>query len=317
MMSWRARIVALCVSVLLSTTLAQAEQTGGSGLALAPGLTFIEGITPGTTVALHERGLPLTVFNRGGQTLTAELLLSDYIPYSLSHFECGFEYIPDASWVSVTPAQRDIPAGEQQRGQVTVTIPDRPEHWNRHYVICVETGRPVRTALGATLRMQARILVETAAKDMTPTVGPRGALGVAPSRIVMQAGKDNTWSGAASVISGAEQEATYDVLTIGQVYPPQLADRHGRFFSTNVTAQTHSSWATCQPASFTLAPGAIQQLKYRAQITRQLNAKERVDEVFFIARRALPSTDPKHLREAAGQRYDRMELLRLSYTPTP
>jgi hypothetical protein len=239
------------------------------------------------------------------------------MPYSLSSFECGFEYLPDASWVSVAPAQLEIPAGEQRLGQVTLTIPDRPEHWNRHYVICVETGMPVRTALGASLRMQARILVETAAKDVAPTVGPRGALGVAPSRIVMQTGKDKTWSGTAKVISGAEQEATYDVLTIGQVYPPALADRHVRFFSSNVTAQTQSPWATCQPASFTLAPGAIQQLTCRTQTTRPLNAKERVDEVFFIARRAFATTEAKHIREAAGQRYDRMELVRLIYLTAP
>ncbi len=298
-------------------SLSAAEPSSGSGLAIAPGLAFVENVVPGKPLDLAVNGLPITVFNKSAGVLTAELVFSDYQPYSLASFECGYEYLPDKSWVTVTPLTQDIPGGEQRTGSVVLNIPDRPECWNRHYVVCVETGIPVRTALGATLRMQARILVETAAKDQPANVGLRGELGVTPSRISMVTGTDHSWSGNATVMSSANAEATYDVLSIGQVYPPALADRHSRFFGTNVTAQTARPWAAVEPSSFSLAAGATQRLTCTAKPERQPNGQERIDEVFFIARRALPTTDAKHCREVSGQRYDRMELLRLIYaTPT-
>jgi hypothetical protein len=307
------RLALLC-TVTVGVCLSAAESSGGSGLAIAPGLSLIENVIPGKPLDLAVNGLPITIFNKSAGVLTAELVFSDYQPYSLASFECGFEYLPDKSWVTVTPLTQDIPGGEQRTGSVVLNIPDRPECWNRHYVVCVETGVPVRTALGATLRMQARILVETAAKDQPANVGPRGELGVTPSRISMVTGTDQTWSGTTTVMSSANAEATYDVLSIGQVYPPALADRHSRFFGTNVTAQTVRPWAIIEPSSFSLAAGATQRLTCTAKPERQPNGQERIDEVFFIARRALPSADAKHCREVAGHRYDRMELVRLIYT---
>lgn len=308
--------LALTCWVTVGIGLSAADQASGSGLAIAPGLAFVENVVPGKSLDLAVSGLPITVFNKSAGVLTAELVFSDYQPYSLASFECGFEYLPDKSWVTVTPQTQDIPGGEKRIGSVVLTIPDRPECWNRHYVVCVETGVPVRTALGATLRMQARILVETAAKDQPANVGPRGELGVTPSRISMVTDSDRTWSGTATVMSAASVDATYDVLSIGQVYPPALADRHSRFFGTNVTAQTARPWAIIEPSSFTLTAGATQRLTCTAKSERQPNGQERIDEVFFIARRALPTADAKHCREVNGHSYDRMELLRLIYSTT-
>jgi hypothetical protein len=297
-------------------SLPAAEQPGGSGLAIAPGLAFVENVIPGKPIDFAASGLPITIYNRSAHMLPAELVFSDYIPYTLASFECGFEYLPDKTWVTVTPQLQDIPAGEQRRGSIVLNIPDRPEHWNRHYVVCVDTGVPMPYALGATLRMQARILVETAAKEQPANVGPRGELGLTPSRISMQKQNDTVWSGTTTVMSNASTQSEYDVLTIGQVYPPALADRHSRFFNSTSTAQITPAWTTIEPQSFTLAAGATQQLTCSAKPNRQPQGQERIDEVYFIARRALPTTEAKHCREVAGQRYDRMELLRLIY-PNP
>jgi hypothetical protein len=189
-------------------------------------------------------------------------------------------------------------------------IPDAPEHWNRHYVVYVEVGEGGKVALGATLRVRARLLIETAVRN-EDAAAPTTEIAVTPGRVSLTR-EQQGWRGQAK-IRNQGPSATFDVLTLSDIYPGALADRHQRFYPGHVNAIMNDALVTTDATQFTLASGESLTLFVNSLLGEPSDGKS-VDAVRFIARRAAPeATD---VREANGQRYDRIELLRIRHVPT-
>lgn len=294
--------------------LAVATSRAGEGMGIGPALVLIDDVRPGAVIDLGAKGLRYLVQNQGAVERVFALEIATPQAYSLKAFEAGYEPLPDASWLTLEHTTLTAPPRDTASSGLTLRIPDAPEHWNRHYVVYIEAGAGEKVALGATLRVRARLLIETAVRDddaapatsliaVTPgrvTMAPSGVSGVAAA---------GGWQGEATVRNQGPA-ATFDVLTLAELYPGALADRHPRYFPGHVAALADDGKVTVAVREFTLATGESQVLKLTTAAGVTPTDKP-LDAVRFIARRALGEGDD--VRVANGRRYDRIELLRLRH----
>ncbi len=295
-----------CRFVLL--TLLVSVVCAGEGMGISPALVLIDDVQPGAVIDLGAKGLRYAVHNQGGvdQAFTMEVVKP--LTYSLKAFEAGYEPLPVAAWLTLEQTTLTAPARGSASSGVTLSIPDTPEHWNRHYVIYVEVGVGNTVALGATLRVRARLLIETAVRD-DDAAPATSVIAVTPGRVGMTVTGQGGWEGQA-VVRNQGAPATFDVLTLAELYPGALADRHPRYFPGHVVALADDTRVTPDATEFTLATGERRVVKLTTAPGVTPGDKP-IDAVRFIARRA--AADATDVREAKGQRYDRIELLRLRH----
>jgi hypothetical protein len=288
--------------LLLTLTIA----TAGESLGISPAIALIDNVQPGAVIDLGAKGLRYAVHNQGGpeQSFVMEAVSP---PYSLKAFEAGFEPLPDASWLTLQEPNLTAPANGTAASGVTLRIPDAPEYWNRHYVVYVEVGVGKKVALGATLKVRARLLIETATRPADAAAATT-IIAITPGRIDMTTDAGKGWHGTATVRNQGPA-ATFDVLTMAMVYPDTMADRRSRFFPGYVTTLDEQQ-VSVDVSSFTLASG--EQRSVKVSTTSAVTVVDKpVDVVRFIGRRA--PVDATDVREVNGQRYDRIELLRLRH----
>jgi hypothetical protein len=282
---------------------------GGEGMGIGPALVLIDDVRPGEVIDLGAKGLRYSVQNQSAVEQLFNLEVVTPGAYSLKAFEAGYEPLPDASWLTLEQSSLTVPPKSLAASGVTLHIPDAPEYWNRHYVIYVEAGVGQKVALGATLRVRARLLIETAVQ--ANDAAPKGSvIVVTPGRIDLTPIASSGWQGQATVRNQGPQ-ATFDVLTLAAVYPAPVADRRPRFFPGHVVALPDEGQVSVDVTSFTLKTGEQQKLNVTSAAAAVVGDNP-VDAVRFIGRRAL-STAGDDVREVGGQRYDRIELLRLRH----
>lgn len=288
--------------LLLTLTMA----TAGESLGISPAIALIDNVQPGAVIDLGAKGLRYAVHNQGGpeQSFVMETVSP---PYSLKAFEAGFEPLPDAAWLTVQEPTLTAPANGTAASGVILRIPDAPEHWNRHYVVYVEVGVGKKVALGATLKVRARLLIETAtrAEDVAAATT---IIAITPGRIDMTVDPGKGWRGSATVRNQGPA-ATFDVLTMAMVYPDTIADRRARFFPGYVTAMDEQQ-VSVDVSSFTLANGEQRSVTV-STASAAMVADKPLDAVRFIGRRA--QAEATDVREVNGQRYDRIEMLRVRH----
>lgn len=289
----------------------------GGGLGISPGIVLIEDAPPGVKLDLGAQGLSIQVSNNGGTEEDFDLIAIVPGPDDIGSYEAGYEPLPDPSWVHLAHEVLKIPAHGSAHAGLTLDIPARAELANRHFMLYVEAGPKPTGALGAVLRVRARVLIETAADAHPGALEHAGGIALAPGRVEMVPHGDGAWSGEVEITNHADQPATYDLLTLRQAYGSGDEDRRARFFGAGQTGLTDQDWAVPDTASFTLAPGATRLLHLGAKPGRALTGGEQVDEVLFLARRAGPEVPAKQRRHLAGAEYARTELIRLRYSAPP
>lgn len=294
-----------CLALLFTAILAPA----GEGMGVGPALVLIDDVTPGAAIDLGKKGLRYIAQNQAGVEKILDMEAARPGNYSMKEYEPGYEPLPDASWLKLEYTSLTVPPRSELTSGLTIHIPDAPEHWNRHYVAYVELGEGGKMALGATLRVRARLLIETAVRDQD-TAGPTSLIAVTPGRVGLAHGPQG-WNGQAKVRNQGPP-ATFDVLTLADIYPGPGADRHRRYYPGQVSAITDDALVKTDVTEFTLASGESRILTVHSALG-EMPTDKAIDAVRFIARRAL--TDGTDVREAKGRRYDRMELLRLRHSP--
>lgn len=295
----------------LLLVLAAATMRAGEGMGIGPALVLIDDVRPGAVIDLGAKGLRYIAQNQSAAEKIFALEVVAPPVYSLKAFEAGYEPLPDASWLTLEHTSLTVPPKANGTTGLTLRIPDEPQYWNRHYVVYIEAGAGEKVALGATLRVRARLLIETAVRD--DEAAPANSLiAVTPGRVAMARGAAGGWQGQATVRNQGPA-ATFDVLTLAELYPGALADRHPRYFPGHAVALADDATVVVDVREFTLATGERQVLKLTtaAGVTPM---DKPIDAVRFIARRATGEGDD--VRVANGRRYDRIELLRLRHAPT-
>lgn len=292
--------------LLLAAGLARA----GEGMGVGPALVVIDDVTPGAVIDLGKKGLRYIAQNQGGVEKVLGFEITRPATYSIKEFEPGYEPLPDASWLTLEHTSLTVPPRSDGTSGVTIHIPDAPEYWNRHYVAYVEVGEGGKVALGATLRVRARLLIETAVRD-EDAAPPTSIIAVTPGRVSLTR-EQQGWRGQAK-IRNQGPPATFDVLTLAEIYPGAFADRHHRYYPGHVRAIADDALVKTDVTEFTLARGESRVLMVHSALGATPTDKA-IDAVRFIARRAI--AEAGDVREAKGRRYDRIELLRLRH-PVP
>jgi hypothetical protein len=293
------------LALLLTAVLAPA----GEGMGVGPALVLIDDVTPGAVIDLGKKGLRYIAQNQSEVEKILNMEISKPGTYSIKEFEPGYEPLPNASWLTLEQTSLTVPPRSDGTSGVTIHIPDAPEHWNRHYVAYVEVGEGGKVALGATLRVRARLLIETAVRD-EDAAAPTTEIAVTPGRISLIRDQQG-WRGQAKIRNQGPL-ATFDVLTLAEIYPGALADRHQRYYPGHVSAIADDALVKTDVTEFTLASGESRVVTVQSAL-RETPTEKSIDAVRFIARRA--PAEATNVREAKGRRYDRIELLRVRHSP--
>jgi hypothetical protein len=291
---------------------APAATAGESGLALGPALILVRDVPPGRSFTVHEAAkVRFQLTNNSDQQGDFEVVCSLPIDAGMRSHEIGYEAPPDASWFTLDKRVVTLAPHAQEDFDLRVAIPDLPEHHNRHWMIYIDAGRARQTGIGATLRLRARVMLETRVKEgIGEALSRTGPLGLDPSTVMMRS-SDGAWQGQVRLRNNTAQAAVYDLLRIDQAIPPDQADIRARYFDHAAMA-TRTPWGRPVEPSVTLAPGEERIVRFTAQVeAASLTAP--IEEVVFIARRAPEGADPQRCREFMKRLYDHAGLVRLRF----
>lgn len=313
------RLLPLVIAALIIGG-APSGTAGDAGLALGPALILVRDVPPGRSFTLHEAAkVRFRLTNNSDQAGDFEVVCSVPTDGGMRAHEIGYEAPPDPSWFTLDKRVITLAPGAHEEIDLRVDIPDRPELFNRHWMLYIDAGRVAHAGIGATLRLRARVMLETRVREgIGAALEHMGALGIDPGTVAMRR-VDGAWEGQARLRNNTTQPAVYDLLRMDQAIPDDQADKRARYFD-------HAAMATRMPLgrpaeeSLTLAPGEERVLRFTAAVDPAASTTAPIEEVVFIARRAPAQADPKLCRELAGRLYDHAGLVRLRFAapaPTP
>lgn len=312
-----------CVSLFAVLVISGVKTLEGgeakSGLAIGPSLLLIRNAPPGRAFTLKE--VAKTTFHVINYTTHAgDYVVTSAIPgpaENMHSFEAGYETPPTAAWFTLDKRVVHLGPKEQADVDLKFDIPDKPEFYNRFWIVYVEVtpATPSGQVVGTSLKLRARVMLETKVKiGIGEALSLTGPIGRDPGTMTMAAtGADNTWKGSTRVRNNTAQAATYDILPLDQVTPD--AAKRVRYFS-NPEFATRMIWNCPTETSITLAPGEERDVIFTAQPNQAITADKTIEEVVLIARRAAPGIDPAVPRDFNGKPYDIAGMVRLSY-PAP
>lgn len=320
----------ICLSLCLFSlgSLAAAE---GGGVGLGPALILVRDLVPGETIDIGAlSNIQHSLVNNTGKKVDLEIAVKRPDNYGFSQFECGYEPIDPRIILSLKregkeAASHQFSLDPDERGgaSLVLQVPEEPDLWNRHFVVYIEGGAPSKVAMGAALRMRARILIETAARSIPETVPPsesQASIALSPSLITMQGQDTGSWNGQCLLQNNSNHEQIFDLIALKDVYHGKDSDKRMRFFENSKHALMNEQWAIAEQASVVLAAGDSQKLTFHSSTQKaDFNTfKTWMDEIFFVARRYkqeshTPEEAKPELRQINGIDYDRIELLRLRY----
>jgi len=282
-----------------------------SGVSLGPALILVRDVPVGRRFSLGEAAqVRYALTNNSDEPVLYSVKAVVPDSYNFAEFETGYEPAPDAAWFRLDREEVEIPARGRVEVDLTVDIPDRPELRNRHWIVAVEAGRSQKVAIGAALRLRARIMLETVVAEQAPGAGS-AEIALAPAVVRMRRQADGSWAGEATVRNGTAVAADLDLLGPADVHPGELQRKVARYFERPHQALLSERWVAPMPTVHLEANGA-QTLRLTAAV-HDLKPGEARDEIAFVARRQRGETQPQRSLTAQGVTYERVELLRLRY----
>lgn len=281
----------------------------GAGLGLGPALILVRDVPVGRPFSLGEVAqVRYQVYNNSNEEATYNLKAVVPSQYAFSGFEKGYEPAPDATWFRLDRELVTVPAQGRVEVDLTIDIPDRAELRNRHWIVSIEAGQPSQAAMGASLRLSARIMLET---EVSAEPGG-GEISLSPSVVIMQAQADGSWIGEARLRNNSTEAAQFDLLAAHEVFSAE-PDKAHRYFANLNQAVLGERWAVADAASIQLAAGAERTVRFTVPARPAVTSLR--EEVLFVSRRLRGEPQPDLTVTVGGATYERMELLRLRYQP--
>lgn len=305
----------LLLLALLACSLSAAD---GGGLAIGPALILVRDVPVGRPFSLGEAAkVRYQVINNSNEDAVYQVKVVVPDAYSFSEFEKGYEPAPDVGWFRLDREEVAVPARSRIELDLTIAIPDRPELQNRHWIVCIEAGRPQAMALGAALRLRARIMLETVSATVAEADASGGEIALSPSVVDMLPQADGSWRGEARLRNNTALPADLDLLAAHEVYPGPMLEKAHRYFPRVDQAVLGERWATPGQPSVRLAASESGTVLFTAPARPAPAAGVAREELVFVSRRVRGETVAQRAFTVGGQTYERMELLRLRYQPLP
>lgn len=269
-----------------------AAQAAGTGI--SPGLALVQDVPPGKEVNLAKAGQPITVINDTKVDGTFEAICTSLVGAGLDRWEFGYEDMPPG-WCWLKETSAEIKAGQKHDFELIVNVPDKPENYNRRFVVGVLARRNAGGGGGTGISIQicSRIMIETLARDKIEA--PGGPLAVVPSEVVFIGGRPGTeLQLGARLFNNTSGERRCSAIRLEDFYPPEADETEERknsrvqkpvrYFGGDVSANRVSGWVEA-PADFTVPAGGSADVKLKVKIPADAAPGKTYEEVIFLGDR--------------------------------
>lgn len=277
-------------------------------LELGPALFSVQRIPPGKAVDIAALGGPrFTIPNKGKQEQTYTLTCQSPSPSALAGWERGYEAIPDASWCTLESEEITVPAGGEKQIGMTINIPDRPENYNRKWLVGVVLKPGGKKGIGVGLAVAARVQIETTVSSDAGHWG--GPLALLPGLVALSGRPGETVHGSTRLRNTGAKEMPCRFDRLVNLYPDPY--KHPRYTSNGWKGIVTETWLEDLGAPFTLAPAAERSIDLVGHIPKDAAAGTRWEELVFIR-----SLDPA-VPEAERLDKEVLTFLRVQFTVSP
>lgn len=255
-----------------------ASSQPGWAMSINPGLFLLQGITPGQPVDLAAvAGFHFEVPNSDPVETTYNIASSKPIEGGMLNWEVGYEEIPDPAWCQLDKRVFTIPAKGTAQIGLTIDIPDRPECYNRRFVVAIVLRPGSDPGIGVGLALAARIMIETAPD---PERGGN-ALATIPATISAQGVPGETVKATTRVANRTGAHLRLQPRLIADLVSDPA--KHGRFASQDCRFVTTPSWLIPGFQAVVLADAASALYSVEARIPETAVPGTRYEELAFLA----------------------------------
>jgi len=155
-------------------------------------MAIIQDVTPGVPVDTSvDRALRYALENRGDGALPVTVQGQPPASAGLETWELGYEPLPDAAWLLMSPTNVVLPPAATVYAHATLRIPAGSQWANRRFVACVAMRPGNQLDTGAGLALAARVLIDTAA-NASADAGADAPIATVPSRVEAQLAADGS-----------------------------------------------------------------------------------------------------------------------------
>lgn len=270
----------------LAATLVFVAASLGSGayaMGISPGVYVVENVPLGQETAASSDAAPITVHNEeNDQPLTVVLSVQRPSAGGLSNWELGYDEIPDASWCRLDKTELEVPAKGASSVKLFVKVPDKPENYNRRWMVAVVCGQK-RSGQGGPagfgIRLATRVGIETLPNADVDGKGD-GAVVPIPSVLCYDGCiPGETFNPPAKIRNHDKVEHKFVVKRLEQVV--QDEERIKRYFRRDATPLIKDSWIA-PLESFAVKAGETKELKLSVTIPKDVAAGKIYEEIVFL-----------------------------------
>jgi len=266
--------------VLLTAAAAFSGEEPSGGFGIGPGMVLVENLVPGgPEINVAERGIALEVFNG---TEKQEFFTVKVVKprEAIGRWEFGYEEIPDASWCRLDKEEVEVPAKSSKPISLFVKIPDKPEYFNRKWMVVVvcSPGKSKQGVVG--LRVASRIQIETVA-SLAGEGANAGKIGLTPSICAITGTPPGiSLRYPAKIRNNSDAERTFTLKKITDVVPEN--GKHDRYFGTGYLPVVASSWVNPSESKFTLKAGETKTVSFSINVASDALRGKRYEELVFV-----------------------------------
>jgi hypothetical protein len=229
-------------------------------MALSPGLALVQHVPLGKEIPLS---INCTVINKTDEDRSFTLELNRPGGVWGKDWEAGYEAWPDLNWCRLEKSAIEVKAQSEQKVEIFVTIPDKPEYYNRKWVVMVYCRATTPNEIGAGLAIASRVMLETAPNEKLDGVD-QGQLAIVPAIMNITGEAGEKGSVAVKIRNNSGLRLGCQCERLVNVY--QKDYKYARYTSPGFTALVKESWTTPAKDMFALESEALSDLTVNVEI---------------------------------------------------
>jgi len=238
-------------------------------------------ITLGTEVDVLGKDLAFEVHNSTDKVQNVAVAAMKPSAAGLVTWEKGYDEIPDAAWCKLDKTELEVPAKSIGKFKLKLTVPDKPEYFNRKWMVGVtcRSAQEKGKGSGISLVMVSRLGLETLANAKVD-----GANATALALIPAVLNKENvkpgdTYEAVLKLRSNAADEMTLNFRRITEVESDP--EKHERYFSDGMENVIDATWLE-KLGAVTLKAGETKEIKVSINVPKNAAGGKSYEELLFI-----------------------------------
>lgn len=278
-------------------------------VSFGPPLTLFQDIPPGYEVDLKKvANFSFRITNKTKKEQVYTVKCVKPAASQRGSWEYGYEAIPDISWCKMQVNEVMVPAETKKHVSMTISIPDKPENYNRKFVVFVQLQQGGRSMIGVGLGIIARVMVETTVKADVSKLGGE-SIAFAPGQITLSGKPGSEFTAEVLIQNNEKQDLIFNQTKLSDFYEPM---RFARYQSSGFKLMPDKTWLT-PIANQEIKAEAQQKLKISGKIPEDAKPGTNYEEVLFI--KSHPKQTAKGLTKEEQEEVSlaKMSFLRIQY----